>query len=921
MIGATVTADLEMMEGESERKKEEFFRKLFEQLIRNETHQKEQNSLLLEIYLSYSVYKTSDQLFKEFVEFIAYETNARFEFNMQSRREKPGYNDNKAFAIRRSTFRHISNHMKVLYIILRDSLTLEQQPFLEKYNYIMNKNSLDIVKYAAGSLKKEDFFWLASMKHSVKKGLYLNQICDAVVKASDLYSHNSNIGFELEKDEENHPIFTSIETNLRAQVNFENLTKEMKHDVILPTLKELFALDNPFCGRTKGALLIENAISPSAVVEKVHEGSLNVADISPTAVVTSPKQELEECIGMMRKKLTMLKIKETSQVSYLAPGIPVGDKTHRLQTSVSVADSTSDLQTSVSFLAGFLKEHKISAQRAKDFFIRKKEEVIAANKIRPGYQFTSFGEDDLIARGGDGDGQIRSYATNNEEKVLAAGFCTCIVHAIRLLCLCTTASDLKLQKVLKIMVMDMKTDPWDVEEVLLGLKLNPQFTTFQSLALSFAELIGQSTSYIGELSLNGIGSRDKLIEKVKDLYHSNTANEGKHLLFVSVSGTPAVNNKLVLPYVFHVQGRNYKGHPDGKLIDFASDSDNDTDNVTFQTVGMIYSNTESDKPASFTFRFITYSRCVKDGQYVLCQHIPLPNGETEELHIVSHSQQQRVEEKLLPPQTLPVVLQKTGQSLVGLILLRNNKQCGAEHPYLIPETIRSIPNPTNSGNSDECNLTCLHLQILNTNIWLDDVLVQAIAHIMFRLLLSNKGTVEVKICLRSSLDYDNLYVSIPGRGGKYTERGLKKWENMINSNHYIFYIVNVNNGHWICLCISMIHKLIFSMDSQNRKSVGKEKADNVIKVWQDLFKIELKWVHLQSPDQRDGNNCGVFTFLNAAFLLKSILEGSFSCDGPKDIGKWSARVFSQEEKASIRSCAKEVIYGDSDGALLLNWIN
>ena len=50
------------------------------------------------------------------------------------------------------------------------------------------------------------------------------------------------------------------------------------------------------------------------------------------------------------------------------------------------------------------------------------------------------------------------------------------------------------------------------------------------------------------------------------------------MLFVSVSGTPAAN-KVVLPYVFHVQERKYKGHPDGKLIDFASDSDNNTANT------------------------------------------------------------------------------------------------------------------------------------------------------------------------------------------------------------------------------------------------------------------------------------------------------------------------------------------------------
>ena len=130
MIGATVTAELEMMEAECEKKKKELYRKLFEQLIRNETHQKEQESMLLEIYLSYSFVKPSDQLFKEFVGFIASETNSHLEINLQSRREKDGCSDNKAFALRRGTFRHISNHLKVLYYFLRDILTLEQQSFL-----------------------------------------------------------------------------------------------------------------------------------------------------------------------------------------------------------------------------------------------------------------------------------------------------------------------------------------------------------------------------------------------------------------------------------------------------------------------------------------------------------------------------------------------------------------------------------------------------------------------------------------------------------------------------------------------------------------------------------------------------------------------------------------------------------------------
>ena len=366
MIEAEITVELEKMEGESERLKEQFFERLLEQSIRNEKHQVDQESLLLEMYLSYIYFKktTSDQMFKEFIQFIIDETHQHIEANLQQ-----GCLVKRRDNFRRSIFRYISNQMKDLYTLLRDSLILSQQSFSEKYNYMLKKKSLDIVKQAAGSLKKEDFFWLATLKLPLKRGFYWNQVYDAVIQiaASDLYSQNSGIVFELIQSGLEHPILQSIETNLRAVVNEsscknESLTEEMKRVVILPTLKEFFALDNPFCGRTKGALLIENAISPTAVVENVHEGSSTLADISPKVVVTSPKEDLQACLGMMRKKLIMLKSKETSQVSYFTPGIPVGDKTHRLQTSVSVADSTSDLRNAVSYLADFLKDHKISAQ-------------------------------------------------------------------------------------------------------------------------------------------------------------------------------------------------------------------------------------------------------------------------------------------------------------------------------------------------------------------------------------------------------------------------------------------------------------------------------------------------------------------------------------------------------------------------------
>lgn len=62
---------------------EAFFNKLFEQLKINEKHQKEQESLLLEMYLSFFNLKlkgqNSDLKFKEFINIIEDETNTRLD--------------------------------------------------------------------------------------------------------------------------------------------------------------------------------------------------------------------------------------------------------------------------------------------------------------------------------------------------------------------------------------------------------------------------------------------------------------------------------------------------------------------------------------------------------------------------------------------------------------------------------------------------------------------------------------------------------------------------------------------------------------------------------------------------------------------------------------------------------------------------
>jgi hypothetical protein len=60
--------------------------------------------------------------------------------------------------------------------------------------------------------------------------------------------------------------------------------------------------------------------------------------------------------------------------------------------------------------------------------------------------------------------------------------------------------------------------------------------------------------------------------------------------------------------------------------------------------------------------------------------------------------------------------------------------------------------------------------------------------------------------------------------------------------------------------------------------------------------------------------------MNASFFLKTILEGSFTENGP-DVTNWSKKLFSDGDKADIRKCLKNVIYDNQEGSSLLDWIN
>jgi len=882
-----------VMLSESERK-EKFFNRLFEQLKVNEKHQVSQESLLLEMYLALYANDFSNPQFKNFIDILKEETDDFLLIKLCALRTSDTFKHGMDFILRRETFKRLFSTTKVLYDILRTSLSLEQNKFLEKYSYLnLNETALKVVKTAASFLKKEDYFWVRIVQLGYLQKVDWILYHKAIFEIASFYQidpANQNVSLD-------HNLLISIEDNVKECKL--KLTGELK-SLILPILKEYFASDNPFkknqlslkqkAAEVSPAPLSADLLSPIAVLkESKHYDNeiLGAAEISPIGFVDPL------CVQMIRDQLSKFKKQDLSTSSDLSNDIRLPAKSRR-PSKGGLKNSDS-----VTALTEILKAVNISPRDALLFFENKRK-LLATKEVQSYVKFSSFCEDELVAKNG-----FRSYSaktSTNNNKILVAGFCTCMVHAIRLLCLCETAlsTDKQLQNVLKIMVKDMKTKTWEVEEVILGLKLELAAVSFQLLAHSFSDIIKQ-TKYLGELSLAGISSRQQLIEEVKHLYNANAAKDIA-ILFISFDDKSTAKEGVELPYVFCFSPEG-EGHDNGKFINFADDDTDPSNFQTFQTVGMIYSFSEKNRQTLHTFQFITFSRCNEDGQYQVYENFPC-NAEVLVVHKVAHSK-----EDSEPSKTLQLKLE-SGHSLVGLILVRNSNQNSAEHPFLQPETIRSFSNPTSSG--DPCLLTCKNLQKLNNvDAWLDDELVHAMTHIMFRSLLSKHGESTTKIALRSCHAFKTQFER------SHTNR--KRLTDLISTNQYIIFIVNVGNSHWICICIAMVWKKIFSLDSLYNKDYCAGKVELVIQYLRTHHSVELKWVHLKSPRQKDSVSCGIFCAMNATFFLKSILEGSFTAEGPGD-KDWSTKNFCEQDKVSIRENLKEVIYGDQDGSSLLRWI-
>ena len=165
----------------------------------------------------------------------------------------------------------------------------------------MQGTSLDILKHAAGFFKREDFFWIVFLKLAFKKGKFWNQIHDAVLEGARPYSSNTSILQELQHTE-NHQPLQSIQTSLCGGT----ITNEINQTVIVPSLKEFFASDNPFDwrdGTAEGSAITSSTIpfigkagaaEASAIISSPIEVSEKTGAGEGSEIISSPMEVFKE---------------------------------------------------------------------------------------------------------------------------------------------------------------------------------------------------------------------------------------------------------------------------------------------------------------------------------------------------------------------------------------------------------------------------------------------------------------------------------------------------------------------------------------------------------------------------------------------------------------------------------------------------
>lgn len=761
---------------------------------------------------------------------------------------------------RKSFFRKLSNETILLYHLLRDSSTLLEREFVDKYYYLPDLQSkYKVLQLVAKSVVKEDYFWIQCLRIAYQNesqvGYSIKQIIEGITQYAAAYDSDSI--------PDNHALIKSIEDSVVRSKISQNTKR-----IIEMMLKEYFARDNPF---TRSVIML-----PAA---------------KPTSVDTKN----------LRKQQCTAEIKTLLGGRMQTPAVkPTID---RAQTSSSSAkQSYKSILTSKVAIAEFFKKHNISKTQAMDFL---------RSKI---VRFDSMQDSICSERG------YRVYEVNklntDENIFLAAGVLTCILHGIRLLFVTNTVprtSSGKYQKLLSHMVTEMSE--WTIGEVLDKLNLNSLLPAnehpFASFVERFIRIETQLFTNFTTTSWSTISDSCTLANVIQEMYANYSSHKVKEdrssVFFLAFTDQP--KSEVKIQYVFQ-HSTKYKTNEDGnKVIDVDGDDPNNNYCDVLQVAGMVFqrANTANSGERYF-FQFITYSRVREDGQYhiftlnsygaiIECQKVPYAYFDP------------RQNKMILPtPKHLYATSEEGAAVLIGLILVRNDQQSINSNPnYLDSPIIRRIQNRWNTFFTD---IHCNDIKILKSeSLWLNDEIIHGVLIMMEEHLLSKYNYEDNQIVFSSFL-YERHIKNAAKESNSFNSKFLK--------GGFVIFVINLSGTHWICACVARNMKCIYILDSLNTEPT--HVSDDIKSYLRKYLKLKdnFETVYLKSPDQEDGRSCGLFTIVNASIFLQSIVTGKFPAKGPE--WRWYTQTIPTESKQEMRQQVLDIFLDRCKVDVLLKWI-
>jgi Ulp1 family protease len=182
--------------------------------------------------------------------------------------------------------------------------------------------------------------------------------------------------------------------------------------------------------------------------------------------------------------------------------------------------------------------------------------------------------------------------------------------------------------------------------------------------------------------------------------------------------------------------------------------------------------------------------------------------------------------------------------------------------------------------------------------------------------LLNDDQRDEHILKHASINYDDL--TNWERIYEYIDEKITSDLSTIFSKRFFLFPLIVNSNHWILMVASIETKEVFIVDSKN--STGRLSSYSyLVSILLKYFKYkstlpgcgfvfnESEWSIKSLPcaEQKDGSSCGIFTFLNAAKLMKQIYldpNVKISCvESP-------LREYTSSELVHLRKTVKEVLF-------------